>query len=898
MRSGNELRELFLAYFEEQAHRRVKSHSLIPPADPTLLFVNAGMVQFKDVFVGLKSVDYKRATTAQKCLRVSGKHNDLENVGRTARHHTFFEMLGNFSFGDYFKKDAIRFAYEFLTERVGLDKSKMYYTVFGGDPADGILPDDEARGYWKEVAGVDDSRILAFGKKDNFWSMGETGPCGPCSEILIDRGPGPWACGRPECAPGCDCDRYVEIWNLVFMQYERKAPGAPLVALPAPSIDTGMGLERLTCIVQGKATNYDTDLFMPLIDRTLALFQEQQGRQAVYGSDPEIDVALRVIADHSRSVAMLIADGVYPDNEGRGYIVRLLMRRAVRFGRKMGFDRPFFDKVCDAVVDLLSGSYPELEAKRSIIQRVVGVEEASFSQTYEEGRRSLEEEMARLGAKGEKVIGGDFLFLLHDERGFQPDLVEVIARESGFEIDRPGYEKKMEEKRQASGKADAAHADFGLAQLFRRLLEEKGPTQFVGYETEQASSHVVAIVANGQVVESLKAGERGQVLLAVSPFYAESGGQLGDTGTLAGEGVAASVTDTHKEAGSLWAHAVEVTEGLLKVGQALEAKVDSARRSGIRAHHSATHLLHWALEKTLGPHVKQEGSIVKNDLLRFDFRHFSPLTAEEIETIEEMIAAKVLENSPVQTRVMGIEEAVATGAKAFFDEKYGAQVRVVSMGNGSSSELCGGTHAYRTGDIGILKILKQEAISSGVRRVYAVCHHAYVAWARERERQNHALAAALRCPADEVQGRVQKTLQRVADLEKEVKELQKKMLQGGTGGAGGNQVESVGAFGFASALLPDAGVDAVRETADMLRDKVGQGVVMVGGIQNGKVLTVIAKTKTAPEAFHCGKAVALLAPVLGLRGGGKPDFAQAGGGDPAAWEAAVALIREHLKSLA
>jgi len=774
----------------------------------------------------------------------------------------------------------------------------MYYTIFGGEPSDGTGADDEARGYWKQVAGVGDDRVLEFGKKDNFWSMGETGPCGPCSEILYDRGPGPWACGRPECAPGCDCDRFVEIWNLVFMQYERKTPGASLLPLPAPSIDTGMGLERLTCIVQGKATNYDTDLFMPLIERTMELFQEQNGRAVQYGASSETDVALRVIADHSRAVAMLVADGVYPDNEGRGYIVRLLMRRAVRFGRKMGFERPFFDAVCDRVVDLLGANYPELHDKRAVIQKVVGVEESSFSQTYEEGRRALEEEIGRLEGVGQRVVGGDFLFFLHDERGFQPDLVEVIARESGFTIDRAGYERRMEEKRKASGKAGATGAELGLAELYRDLQGKVGGTQFVGYSTLDVVTQVVALVKGGVAVGRLSPGEEGVVVLSRTPFYAESGGQMGDSGVLSAPGLDVEVVDCTREAGSLFAHKVLVRSGGVEVGQTVRAQVDASKRAGTRAHHSATHLLHWALERVLGPHVKQEGSLVRHDLLRFDFRHFGPLTHEEVEQVEVMVNGRVLENSPVETNSMGIEAAVASGAKAFFDEKYGSEVRVVSMGNGVSKELCGGTHAERTGDIGFMRIIKQEAISSGVRRIYAVCHEAAAALQRERDGHASAAATLLRCQVEELPARVTKALTRITELEKEVKELQKKLAQGGAGAAGGFTNEQIGALSFATALLPEAGMDAVRETADTLRDKMSAGVVMVGGIQDGKVLVVLTRTKVAAEAFHCGKVVAQLAPVLGARGGGKPEFAQAGGGRPEAWEECIAIVRKVLEDMA
>jgi alanyl-tRNA synthetase len=890
MRSSHELRELYLKYFEENTHRRVASHSLIPPADPSLLFVNAGMVQFKDVFVGVRKVDYRRATSSQKCLRVSGKHNDLENVGRTARHHTFFEMLGNFSFGDYFKKDAIRFAYEFLVDRVGLDAGKMYYTVFGGDAADGIGADEEAAGLWMTTAGVGPERIYRFGKKDNFWAMGETGPCGPCSEIIYDRGPGPWACGKDSCGPGCDCDRYMEIWNLVFMQFERKVAGGALAPLPAPSIDTGMGLERLASVVQGKATNYDTDLFMPVIERTCGVFTQVTGRPVAYGADPETDVALRVIADHARAAAFLVSDGVYPDNEGRGYITRLLVRRAVRFGRKMGFDKPFFFSACDRVVDIMSGAYPELLAKRALIEKVISVEEQGFLETFEEGRRALDAEMDRLAGQGLKVVDGQFLFWLHDERGFQPDLTELIAGERGFAVDRAGYERLMEEKRQASGRKDGGQAGAS-ASAIGDLAARVGPTRFVGYDAEKAEARIVALLKGGVECPELTAGDEGQAVLDVSPFYGEAGGQVGDSGALAWKEGGAEVTTTAKAPGDMHLHALKVTSGRLRVGDRVDAAVDHSRRSAIRAHHSGTHLLHWALNEVLGSHIKQEGSLVREDLLRFDFRHFSPLTREEIERIEALVAGRVLDDSEVETRQLAMAEAVASGAKAFFDEKYGETVRVVSMGDGVSQELCGGTHVRRTGAIGCLKVTKQEAVSSGVRRIYAVCHMAAVGRMQERERRLEEAAQLLHCATEDVDNRVQKLIDTSNKLEKDLKDVSLKLIKSSSSDAS-FKVFGEGDRKGGYALLEGGDDAAVRGMADMLRDKVGSGVVLVGSRNADKLLFVVAGTRDRTGDFHCGKATTELAKLCGGRGGGKPDFGQAGGGNPDQWESVVSWFRE------
>ena len=891
MKSSAELREAFLAYFEQNAHRRVTSHSIIPPADPTLLFVNAGMVQFKDVFVGLKAVDYRRAASSQKCLRVSGKHNDLENVGRTARHHTFFEMLGNFSFGDYFKREAIEFAYEFLVDVVGLEPARMFYTIFGGDEADGIGADEEARRYWIDIAGVGRDRVLEFGKKDNFWAMGETGPCGPCSEILYDRGPGPWACSQPSCAPGCDCDRYVEIWNLVFMQFERKTAGGALVPLPAPSIDTGMGLERLTCIVQGKPTNYETDAFMPLIELCASLLKKAIGNAVEYEVDRETDVAFRVIADHARASAFLVAEGVYPDNEGRGYITRLLMRRAVRFGRKLGFTAPFFYQVCDHVVDMMKTAYPELEDKRGLIARVVRSEEESFSRTFDDGRRALEAEMERLVAEGSSVIGGELLFWLHDERGFQPDLVEVIAAERGFSVDRAGYARLMDKKRGASGKSDS-DSDTPADDL-SGLGRFAGKLSFTGYDSEQESSLVVALLSDGVEVERLAPGQEGIAVLETTPFYGESGGQTGDTGTLSGTGFHVLVVHTTRYGEDVPLHHVKVTRGSLAVGDRVDSAVDAKRRAGIRAHHSATHLLHWALGEVLGEHIKQEGSLVRPDLLRFDFRHFSPVTLDEIERIEKLVAREAVRNLPVETRVMGQEEAIASGAKAFFDEKYGEQVRLVSMGGGHSRELCGGIHVERTGAVGVLKIMRQEAVSSGVRRIYAVCHEAVMDYLALRDRKLETLGELLKTSVDSVDVRVEKLILRGNELEKLVKQLERKLLSGRAGGPDA-EVWEVGGISAAQAFIPDGDVSQIRSMSDMLRDRLQQGVVLVGAVQKDRLSFVVASTRDHPSGFHCGKAVSALAQLVNGRGGGKADFGQ-GGGEPERWNEAVLLFKELLE---
>ena len=893
MLSSFDIRERFLAYFEEQGHRRVASHSLIPPADPTLLFVNAGMVQFKDVFTGLRETDTPRATSSQKCLRVSGKHNDLENVGRTARHHTFFEMLGNFSFGDYFKKDAIRFAYEFLVDRVGLDPARIYYTIFEGDPADGLEEDGEAAALWRETARVGDDRILRFGKKDNFWAMGETGPCGPCSEILYDRGPGPWACGEDSCEPGCDCDRYIEIWNLVFMQYVRREAGGPLEPLPAPSIDTGMGLERLVTILQGGETNYDTDLFQPYIQRAAELLTDECGAAPEYGAPGEATVAYRVIADHARAAAFMVADQVYPDNEGRGYITRLIIRRAVRFGKILGFKGPFLHRICDAVVDNMGAIYPELETRRALIGKVVLQEERAFGRTFEDGRQRLEREIAAVQAAGGDTVPGDVVFWLYDERGFPPDLTAVIAEDLGVSIDRAGYEAAMAVKRASSGK-DAAAGGAGDTGGEVNLP----PTPFLGYEETELDAVVTALLDEaGAKVERLPSGHRGTVVLARTPFYAESGGQVGDSGTLTGEGVAATVLETRRTPAGAFLHGVEVTAGALVPGMSLNATVDTARRLHIRRHHSGTHLLHQALCDVLGDHVKQEGSLVSPDFLRFDFRHFGVLTPEDLDRIEEWVALRVADNSPVHAAEMPIQDALDQGAKAFFGDKYGDVVRLVTMAGEDSVELCGGIHVDRTGDVGMLMITRQEAVSSGVRRIYAVCGAPAVAEYLKLRGLVRGLSGQLRCPPEDIPERISGFTETIKGLEQEVDRLKMKLLSDGPGAGAPGDIREIGGVLVIASLLEDQDRDGARKVADLARDKHPESLILVGARQGDQLLFVIARRGDKAAAAHCGDLCKELAAAAGARGGGRPDFAQAGGAPGDSWETVKSLFESRAAAI-
>ena len=877
-RTSNEIRRMFLEYFGKQEHTVLPSHSLIPPEDPTLLFVNAGMVQFKDVFVGRKKLDTSRASTSQKCLRVSGKHNDLENVGRTARHHTFFEMLGNFSFGDYFKEDAIRFGWEFLTspQYMGLPKEKLWVTIH---------PDDqEALELWRTVTDVSKDRILS--DPTNFWSMGDTGPCGPCSEIHIDQGPA--LSGGKEVPFGEGGDRYLELWNLVFMQFDRDAQGT-MTPLPRPSIDTGMGLERIVAIVQGKTANYDTDLFRPLIE----VAEEHSGRKYLgrFG-DPdkreaeiEEDVAFRVIADHARATAFLVADGIYPENEGRGYVLRRVMRRAIRFGRKLGIEGEFLHAVCDKVVDLMGDIYPELVAVRGIIDRVVRKEEQRFGRTLSDGLRLLEGEIGALGDKGERVVPGRTVFELYDTHGFPVDLTQIIAEEHGFAIDEPGFRAAMEEQRER-GRASWKGTDETRLALYRSLVDDGVFSEFVGYEWEQADSEITALLRNGRRAESADRGDAVELVTARTPYYGESGGQVGDTGTIEGAGgLFVRVTDTRKSPDGLITHVGTVEHGEVAVGDAVTLTIDSASRQPTRRNHSATHLLHWALRKVLGDHVKQRGSLVAPDRLRFDFSHFGPLTPEETTRVEWLVNEAVVANHEVRTDILGYKEATDRGAIAFFEEKYGDTVRVVSMAK--STELCGGTHVARTGDIGLFKIVQEQGISSGVRRIEGVTGMNAVRWLNERESQVLAACERLKTSPGQLQDRVERMLRELRGRDQEIEALKGKLAQAMT------QEQATGArdFGGVKALamaLDGAAAKDLRPLADKMRDRIGSGVVLLCSRTDGKVNMLVAVTTDRVGDFDAGRIVSELAPLVGGRGGGRKDMAQAGGSEPSGLDAAIA----------
>ncbi len=880
--SGAEVRSAFLKFFEERGHRVVRSSSLVPQNDPTLLFTNAGMVQFKDVFTGREKRDYTRATTSQKCVRAGGKHNDLENVGYTARHHTFFEMLGNFSFGDYFKKDAIAYGWDFVTKVLGVDPSRLAVTVFEGTKS--IPADDEAAALWLEVAGVPKDRILRLGEKDNFWAMGDTGPCGPCSEIHYFQGAdvpcAEEAAGRKCAGVACDCDRWMEIWNLVFMQFERDASGK-LTPLPKPSIDTGAGLERVTAVVQGKRSNYDTDLLQSVIASAAKLC----GKPYATASD-EDKVSMRVIADHARATTFLVGDGVMPSNEGRGYVLRRIMRRAIRHGTRLGLEKPFLFEVCRAVIAEMKGAYPDLVENETFVLEVARNEEEGFRRTLSRGLALMSEEIERrLG--GDRRLPGDVVFKLYDTYGFPADLTRIVAAERGFTIDEAGFEELLEEQRKRSTFAGSGEAAVGA--LYLELHGALGDTAFGGYEGggTEGRGTVRALVAGGKKVDEAGPGEV-EVILDRTPFYGESGGQVGDTGVLAGAGVRVEVKDTQKPAGGLVVHKGVLEGGKLKVGDALEAKVDVGRRDAIRANHSATHLLHKALKEVLGDHVKQAGSIVAPDYLRFDYAHFAAPTPEELERIEERVNRMIRDNAPAETKVLGLDEARAAGAVALFGEKYGERVRVVQV-HPDSLELCGGTHVRRSGDIGFFKISSEGSIASGVRRIVAVTGEGAVAFVRDRDRELKKAAALLRAAPEELSAKVDAVQKRVKDLEKELAKLQGQVAAARSGDLLSKAREVKGVKVLSTRADGDA--KALRELADKLRDKIGSGVIALGGECDGKAVLLVAATPdVVAKGVKAGDLVREMAKEVGGKGGGKPDLAQAGGPDPSKLDQALLRV--------
>lgn len=877
--TGNELREKFLKFFESKGHAIVPSSSLVPHDDPTLLFTNAGMVQFKDVFLGIDKRPYSRATTAQKCVRAGGKHNDLDTVGRTARHHTFFEMMGNFSFGDYFKRDAITYAWEFLTVVIGLPKEQLYATIY--------LDDDEAFDLWLELTEIPRERIIRLGEKDNFWAMGDTGPCGPCSEVLIDRGE-KYRCQAEECGIGkCDCDRWLELWNLVFMQYNRDETGK-MTALPKPSIDTGMGLERVASVLQDVASNYDTDLLQKLIEHI-----EKATGKAYYTDDRGFP--FRVIADHARSCTFLVSDGVLPSNEGRGYVLRRILRRAARFIKVLGIDKPFLCEMVPVVVDLMAGAYPEIKEKQAYIQKVIRIEEERFHETLSEGMKVAADLIDRAKKEGQKQLAGKDAFLLYDTYGFPFDLAEDIAEEYGMGVDRAGFDAAMEAQRQRARAARVDSKVFDEAVAMNTILDGVPGTKFLGYESLSGQSKVLALVAEGQSVTSLAEPLAGYLVLETTPFYAESGGQVGDTGLITGETGSALVEDTRKLASGVYLHYIRVEKGVFTVGETVTAQVDGERRRAIARNHTATHLIHRALRNTIGEHAHQAGSLVGPDRLRFDFSHFSGVSEEEIAQVEDMVNRVVLDTLAVETFETGLEEAKILGATALFGEKYGDEVRVVKVGD-YSMELCGGTHCHSTGELGLVKILSETGIGAGLRRIEAVTGHHARAFFQQQEQLLTEAAQVLKTTPQEVAKRVGTLLAELKNKEKEIEGLQAKMAKQTTGDLL-DRVEHIAGVNVVLAQVQAPDMNALRSMSDLIKDKLGSGVIVLGAAAQDKVNFVAMVTPDLRgKGLHAGNILKETAKVAGGGGGGRPDMAQAGGKNPEMLAQALEKAREVIQT--
>jgi alanyl-tRNA synthetase len=879
-KTGNEIRQQFLDYFAKQGHQIVKSSSVIPADDPSLLFTNAGMVQFKNIFTGQEKRDYNRATTCQKCFRVSGKHNDLENVGRTPRHHTFFEMLGNFSFGDYFKEKAVVFAWELLTEGYGLNPDDLWVSVHTSD--------DRAAELWEKEVGVSPKRIVRLGDDENFWAMGDTGPCGPCSEIHIDQGEA-MGCGEDDCAVGCDCDRYLELWNLVFMQYERDASGK-MTPLPKPSIDTGMGLERIAATVQGFNSNYDSDLFTPILDRTCELAGVERN------ADPETDVSLKVIADHARACAFLVGDGVLPSNEGRGYVLRRILRRAARHGRKLGLTKPFLHTVSQTVMAEMRGAYPGMYDSRAFVDKVIFSEEERFGETLGTGLNLLSEAIGEAKAKGQDSLTGDMAFKLYDTYGFPLDLTMTIASEEGMGVDETGFESAMNQQRSRSRAAWSGSGEQELAAPLAALRAQGFSSGFTGYDGLSGSSQIALLMVEGQEVDSVGQGQVAELVTPQTPFYGAAGGQVGDLGGISGPNGQAKVTDTTKPGGEVIVHQIEVSQGSLAKGEAVELRVDSGARGATAANHTATHLLHAALRDILGEHVKQAGSMVSPERLRFDFSHFEAMTPEQLRQVERAVNQGVRANIALDTKVMDIDEAMATGAMALFEERYGDKVRLVQI-PGVSKELCGGTHTGRTGDIGLFKIVAESSVAAGVRRLEALTAGAALEAVQALEELSSRAAAALKVGRPELAQRAEKLVASLKESEREIDTLKARLAGASSRDLLSEAVEVAGVKVLAVKVEVD-NPKGLRDLADTVRGRLQSGVAVLGAESGGKALLLALVSKDLVDRFHAGNLVKVLAPMVGGGGGGRPDMAQAGGQNPAGLDEALARVPELVQEQA
>ncbi|UGY08975.1 alanine--tRNA ligase [Phyllobacterium pellucidum] len=885
MSGVNEIRSTFLNYFKKNGHEIVASSPLVPRNDPTLMFTNAGMVQFKNVFTGIEHRPYNRATTSQKCVRAGGKHNDLDNVGYTARHHTFFEMLGNFSFGDYFKEEAISLAWNLITKEFGLPKDKLTVTVYHTD--------DAAAGFWKKIAGLPEEKIIRIATSDNFWAMGDTGPCGPCSEIFYDHGSEIW--GGPPGSADEDGDRFIEIWNLVFMQFEQVTK-EQRIDLPRPSIDTGMGLERLAAVLQGKHDNYDIDLFQTLIHAS----EEATGVKA----EGKFRASHRVIADHLRSSSFLIADGVLPSNEGRGYVLRRIMRRAMRHAQLLGAREPLMWRLLPALVREMGQAYPELVRAEALISETLKLEEKRFRKTLDRGLGLLGEATESLG-EGDK-LDGETAFKLYDTYGFPLDLTQDALRQRGIGVDTEAFDAAMERQKAEARASWAGSGDAATETVWFSVRDKVGATEFLGYETEQAEGVITALVENGASVETAGEGDAVAVVVNQTPFYGESGGQQGDTGTITGDGLVIEISDTQKKNDGVFVHIGKVMKGTAKVGAPVELIVDKARRTRIRSNHSATHLLHEALRETLGTHVAQKGSLVAPDRLRFDFSHPKPISDKELAAIEDIANEIVLQNAPVSTRLMAVDDAIAEGAMALFGEKYGDEVRVVSMGTAVrgdkagksySTELCGGTHVRATGDIGLIRVVSEGAVAAGVRRLEALTGEAARRYLEEQDDRVKAIASVLKATPADALARVTALVDERRKLERELTEARKQLaLGGGSSGAAGGAPETVNGVGFIGKVVSGVNPRDLKPLADDAKKSVGSGVVtFVGVSEDGKASAVVGVTEDLIGKYSAVDLVRIASAALGgAGGGGRPDMAQAGGPDGAKAEDAISAVRQAL----
>ncbi len=878
--TGDEIRNKFLEYFKKHNHRIIRSSSLVPSDDPTLLFTNAGMVQFKRTFLGEEKRSYVRAATSQKCVRAGGKHNDLENVGYTARHHTFFEMLGNFSFGDYFKEKGIEFAWDLLVNGYNLPTEDLWVSIY--------LDDDEAYNIWRKNIGVSEDRIVRFGKKDNFWSMGDTGPCGPCSEILIDRGE-EFSCNSPDCKVGCKCNRYLEIWNLVFMQYSRDASGK-MTPLPRPSIDTGMGLERIASLVQNVPTNFDTDLILPIIKKIETLSEKRLGESS------QTDIAMKVIADHSRASAFLIGDGILPSNEGRGYVLRRIMRRAIRYGRNIGLDKPFLHETAEVVFDIMKPAYPELSDAADFITSVIKNEEVRFSETLDNGLKLLNDSLSDIQAKNLKEVPGHMIFKLYDTYGFPVDIIKDVVRDKGMTLDITGFNEAMEIQRT---KSRSVTTFSGVSDAYKKLSAKGIKSGFVGYDTLSCTSKVLVMVENGNEVVEAGPGTDIEIVTDITPFYAESGGQAGDTGKITGgndnQGVDVAITSTIKDSTGIIIHKGKIISGHIKKGEEVTLSVDKTRRNATACNHTATHILHYALRNVLGAHVKQAGSLVAPDRFRFDFTHFSQVDGDALNRIETLVNNRIRENVLVEIKEMDAEEAFKSGAMALFEEKYGDRVRVVSLAS-FSKELCGGTHTGRTGDIGLFKITGESSVASGIRRIEALTGEAALEYIQKTSKIVQETARLIKEKPEDIAKRVDKILTGYKSIEKEMEKLKANLAAAKAGGT----EEDIRSINGVKILAKKVAVDkpaALRELADRLKEKIKSGIVVLGSVSGSKVLLIVVVTKDLTNRFNAGSIVKQVAAIVGGGGGGRPDMAQAGGTMPEKLDQALEKAYEIVEKM-